>query len=162
MIEYSLIGEGDAPEYFYCNPVTGEITLLQSVRYTGRSVYVVSTSFLLFSTCILLLFGVKLQILTLSYQLTVRAQDHGVPPRHSDATLEVTVLRDKGNLTFSQDNYTTQVSENENIGTLILTVRASPGVSILSSTFTFSTIHCLRCTEAPSFSTVTAYNFLSS
>ena len=42
-----MVGEGDAPEYFYCNPTNGEITLLKSVRYTGRSVYVVSARFLL-------------------------------------------------------------------------------------------------------------------
>ena len=31
VVTYAIIGEGEAPNYFYINPTTGDITLLQSV-----------------------------------------------------------------------------------------------------------------------------------
>ena len=38
MITYSITGDGEAPNYFYINPTTGDITLLQSVmEFEGRS-----------------------------------------------------------------------------------------------------------------------------
>lgn len=49
VITYKVMGEGDAPEYFFCNPNNGEISLMQSVRYSGRNLYTVSI--LLTETC---------------------------------------------------------------------------------------------------------------
>ena len=38
-IGYTVVGEGDAAEYFYVHPTDGAISLLASVRYSGRSLY---------------------------------------------------------------------------------------------------------------------------
>lgn len=43
MVRYSVVGDGDAVEYFYVHPTDGHITLLKSVLETGRSVYRVCT-----------------------------------------------------------------------------------------------------------------------
>ncbi|KAJ8316548.1 hypothetical protein KUTeg_005899, partial [Tegillarca granosa] len=39
VIRYSAIGDADAPNYFYVNPIDGRVTLLNSVLNTGRSGY---------------------------------------------------------------------------------------------------------------------------
>ena len=41
-VRYQIIGDGNAPTYFYINPVDGVITLLQSVEFTQTSFYRVS------------------------------------------------------------------------------------------------------------------------
>ena len=63
------------------------------------------------------------------FQVRVVAMDHGVPPRTGATMIEVNVLRDNGVLSFSADEYTTSITENREVGSVIYTVRASPGVS---------------------------------
>ena len=41
-VEFSIVGEGDAQQYFYIHPTKGDITLLKSVLKTKRSYYRVS------------------------------------------------------------------------------------------------------------------------
>ena len=62
-------------------------------------------------------------------QVQVEATDFGIPVRATTHTVDVTVLRDKGELRFSSDNYQTQISENRDVGSTIYTVTAAPGVS---------------------------------
>ena len=41
-VEFSIVGEGDAQQYFYIHPTKGDISLLKSVLKTKRSYYRVS------------------------------------------------------------------------------------------------------------------------
>ena len=62
-------------------------------------------------------------------QVRVRATDAGAIPKTSTTVVEVKVVRDEGELSFSQDTYTAETSENREVGATLTTVRASPGVS---------------------------------
>ena len=68
--------------------------------------------------------------LTLSSQLTIEARDLGVPSRSSVATLEITILFDPTQLTFTAANYNVSISENTPVNNVITTVMAQPAVSL--------------------------------
>lgn len=44
-VRYEIVGENDAPNYFFINPLDGVITLLRSVQNTQTSFYRVRNSF---------------------------------------------------------------------------------------------------------------------
>jgi len=62
----------------------------------------------------------------------VKAEDEGVPVRSATLPIDVTVLRDDGELQFSNEVYKTQISENKAINSIVYTVAAAPGVSTLN------------------------------
>ena len=43
VIRYVITGDGESAKYFYINPATGEISLLQSVLETQQTVFRVSS-----------------------------------------------------------------------------------------------------------------------
>ena len=101
------MGEGDAAEFFYVTPSTGDVTLLRSVLETERQ----------------------------SYKVLVAATDGGSPARTATATVEVQVLRDVSVITFPSDRVTMETSENNDVGHVVGRVQTSPSVtthSILS------------------------------
>lgn len=61
-----------------------------------------------------------------SYDLLVRASDHGSPPQHTDANLTISILdANDFNPVFDQSFYIADIAENVPIGTPVITVRAS-------------------------------------
>lgn len=64
--------------------------------------------------------------------MLVKAEDEGVPVRSATLPIDVTVLRDDGELQFSNEVYKTQISENKAINSIVYTVAAAPGVSTLN------------------------------
>ncbi len=61
-------------------------------------------------------------------QVRIQATDKGVPPRTATAAVEVNVQRDDGQLAFTAQTYSVQVSENRDVGNTIGNVKAAPGV----------------------------------
>ena len=59
------------------------------------------------------------------------ATDRGVPPQSAAMFVDVEVERDQGVLSFSADQYATEITENTPVDSVIYTVQASPGVSLL-------------------------------
>ena len=57
------------------------------------------------------------------------AVDGGVPARTGTAMVEVAVVRDEKQLSFSADEYTVDTTENADVGSVLFRVQASPGVS---------------------------------
>ena len=51
-IEFEIIGDEDAGDYFYINPTSGAISLLQSVLETNKNIYRVSVDIASFVTYI--------------------------------------------------------------------------------------------------------------
>lgn len=99
---YEITGQESAKEYFFINPTSGEISLAKPVLETNTS----------------------------RYTVVVTATDRGEPPKTSTATVQISVKREQGELKFSTDLYTAEVSENDNVGKIVTKVVASPGVSI--------------------------------
>ena len=63
-------------------------------------------------------------------QIKVVARDGGVPQLQDETTVEVTVIRDRGTLRFSTSQYRATVSENKAVGSDVVKITASPGVSV--------------------------------
>ncbi len=57
------------------------------------------------------------------------ARDGGVPQREDTATVEVTIIRDRGVLRFGSATYRGSVSENRDVNSEVLRVSVSPSVS---------------------------------
>ena len=62
------------------------------------------------------------------FQVKVQAVDQGFPQKTGEATVEVQVVRDRGELRFSSSSYATTISENKEVDTEVLRVTASPSV----------------------------------
>ena len=60
----------------------------------------------------------------------MKAEDHGVPVRTATLEVDVAILRDQGELQFSNTDYRTEISENKEVDSIVYTVHASPGVSL--------------------------------
>ncbi|KAK3089813.1 hypothetical protein FSP39_006721 [Pinctada imbricata] len=102
VVRYDVIGENDAPTYFYVNPVDGTITLLRSVLNTGAS----------------------------GYRLRVRALDQGFPQLSAIATVEISISRQTEVLSFILPSYTQVISENRVLGSSVIQVTAQPGPGV--------------------------------
>ena len=57
------------------------------------------------------------------------ARDGGDPPQSSFTYVEVTILRETGQLSFDLPEYAVIISENLAVGRRIITASAQPGVS---------------------------------
>ncbi|XP_035826841.1 protocadherin Fat 4, partial [Aplysia californica] len=109
-VNYAAVGDGDAPDYFFVNPLTGEITLLQPILSIPFSGFV----------------------------LRVEARDKGTPSLFALATVEIGIL-DSETLQFVQQNYATSISENLGVGQGVIRVVAQPGkcCKFISLTLTY-------------------------
>ncbi|XP_060080745.1 protocadherin Fat 4-like, partial [Ylistrum balloti] len=103
-IEYELTGDSTATQYFYVNPSSGEVSLLQSIVGTGVS----------------------------PFRLTITANDNGNPPLSTSATGFVYVETDP-TLQFSLPSYTRTISENTALQAFVVGVLANPGPGIVYS-----------------------------
>ncbi|KAL5018737.1 hypothetical protein ScPMuIL_004459 [Solemya velum] len=99
VISYSIIGDNQAPEYFIINPQTGVIRLAKSVLQPAANFY----------------------------RIQVQAKDGGSPSRTDTTFVEVTVLRDSGQLAFTLPSYSITISESLPVGQFVLTTLAQPG-----------------------------------
>lgn len=70
-------------------------------------------------------------MLWLVLQVKVLATDHGTPARTDEATVEVTIVRDRGELRFSTTMYTVTVSENKEVNSDVTRVTAAPSVCVV-------------------------------
>ena len=73
------------------------------------------------------------------FKLNVIAEDKGDPALRAEITVEVTVIRDRGRLSFPLREYQTRVSENAQVRNVIQQVTASPSVSSL-----YKNVKCLK------------------
>ncbi len=62
--------------------------------------------------------------------MKIVAQDRGSPSRSDVATVEVVIIRDRGQLRFGTQMYRSTISENRAVGQSVTKVQASPSVSI--------------------------------
>ena len=53
----------------------------------------------------------------------------GEPQKTAETVVEVTVLRDRGQLKFSQQNYQVTITENKEVQQEVLRVNTAPNVS---------------------------------
>ncbi|XP_046579033.1 protocadherin Fat 4-like [Haliotis rubra] len=100
-IQYSIEGDDVAPEYFFINPNTGEITLLKPVENININLFRIRTT----------------------------ATDGGSPGRSAVTYVEVTVLRETGRLAFTLPYYRVVISENTEVNKNILFALAQPGIA---------------------------------
>ena len=63
------------------------------------------------------------------FQVRVKARDKGEPVREDEATVEVRINRDRGQLRFGSQMYQTTTTENRAVGQEMTRVSASPNVS---------------------------------
>ncbi|RUS85645.1 hypothetical protein EGW08_006591, partial [Elysia chlorotica] len=101
VVRYSSIGDNEAPEFFYVNPISGEITLLKSIGNTLQSGYV----------------------------LRVEARDQGSPSLFATATVEISILESE-TLRFTAPDYAQTISENSAINRAVIRVVAQPGPDV--------------------------------
>lgn len=59
----------------------------------------------------------------------MEARDGGNPSRTDTTFVEVTVIRDSGELAFTLPDYQIEISENFPVGRVVITTQAQPGVS---------------------------------
>lgn len=65
------------------------------------------------------------------FQLRILAQDQGEPQKSDELFVEVTIIRDQGQLRFSTELYEVRISENMEVRQEVTRVAAAPSVSIL-------------------------------
>ena len=65
----------------------------------------------------------------MSIQIRVTATDQGFPAKIGEATVEVVVVRDRGELRFSTSQYSSTISENRDVNSEVIRVTAAPSVS---------------------------------
>jgi len=66
----------------------------------------------------------------LHFQLTVIAQDGGNPSLSTSINVDVSVLREDGELRFALETYNANIPETTAVNSSIVTASASPGVSL--------------------------------
>ncbi|KAL8559117.1 hypothetical protein ACOMHN_046165 [Nucella lapillus] len=101
-VTYSLQGDFPAEDYFFINPNTGDITLLVSVDNLNVNLF----------------------------RIRCVASDGGEPTQHDFTYVEVTILRETGQLSFNLPSYQVVISENTAVGSPIITASAQPGLPI--------------------------------
>ena len=101
VVRYHIADDTSAHQFFFINPNSGEISLLASVLDTEETVY----------------------------RIKVVASDQGQPQKTAETFVEVTVIRDRGQLKFSQQNYDVTVTENKEAGQEVIRVNTAPNVS---------------------------------
>ncbi|GFN78435.1 protocadherin fat 4, partial [Plakobranchus ocellatus] len=101
VFRYNSIGDNDAPNFFYVNPLSGEISLLNSLENTLQSGFV----------------------------LRIEARDEGSPSLFATATVEISILESE-TLQFTQPNYATIISENSALNRPVIRVVAQPGPDV--------------------------------
>ncbi|WAQ96421.1 FAT4-like protein [Mya arenaria] len=126
VVRYEIVGDGQAPNYFYINPVDGRISLLASVENTA-------TSF---------------------YKIQVRATDGGFPTLSDTTFVDVTVTRVTEVLQFSSQDYQVTITENVAVASSVsrLRVQARKAFSTgVQTAFANVTINVQRNLNAPRF-----------
>ncbi|XP_041363172.1 uncharacterized protein LOC121378881 isoform X2 [Gigantopelta aegis] len=100
-VKYEIVG-GTGVGFFLIHPDKGNVILIKSVKAIQRF-----------------------------FTLMIEARDLGVPSRFSKVTLEVTILFDPTQLTFTAANYNVSISENIPVNNVITTVMAQPAVDVM-------------------------------
>ncbi|KAL5018742.1 hypothetical protein ScPMuIL_004464 [Solemya velum] len=96
-VTYSIIGDDNSPSYFNINPITGQITLIDSLENVPTGVFTI----------------------------VVQAKDNGSPARVATSLVYVTVNRNFNNPTWPRPFYSKEINENHALGTEVITITAT-------------------------------------
>ncbi|XP_046579035.1 protocadherin Fat 4-like [Haliotis rubra] len=139
-IQYSIEGDDVAPEYFFINPNTGEITLLKPVENININLFRIASYRVLGISPAPTFFDVSSQIGAIAvrrdlrldparltfYQLQIEATATlDISVQTATTVVNITVTRNENGPVFTDNSYVTSIRDTTVIGTVVLTVTAS-------------------------------------